>query len=132
ATAIVGVLAHLQGAARPTDRADRAVQPHVAQVGHLIAEAHGLAAIVGVAIDGDRALAPTAALTGAPAAAGTVAAAGAAGPIVLIVAAMALADQTAVVVADVAAGAARQFDRGLAHIAARVAAIGIETALVHI
>src|SRR5690606_22996743 len=129
ATAIVGVLADLPASPRQADRADRIVHAQVAQVRDLVAEAHRLAAIVGVAIDGDRGLAPTAAARPAvvPPAARTPRTAA-----VLEVALEAAAGQTAVAVDDLFAGAARQFDRGFAHIAPHVAAIRIEAAAIHI
>ena len=59
-------------------------------------------------------------------------AAGTAGLAVLIVATETPADQQAVVVVDLLAAAAVQLDRRAAHLAARIAAIGIETTAIHI
>ena len=50
----------------------------------------------------------------------------------LDIAALAPADQPAVVIADVGVGAAVQFDGRAAHLAARVATVGIEPALVDV
>src|SRR5690606_41770947 len=135
APAIIGVFADFPASTRQADRADRVVHAQVAQVRNFVAEAHRLAAIIGVAIDSDRGLVPAAALTGAiviPAAAGTVRPIGTAGAVVFIVAAMVVADQQAVIVADIAAGAPRQLDRGLAHIAVAVATVRVQPALIHI